>query len=1138
MNATEFSMTRKEEGGALDNDPLWYKDAIIYELHVRAFYDSDGDGRGDFAGLTQKLDYLQDLGITAIWLLPYYPSPLKDDGYDIADYTSIHPSYGKLRDFENFLQEAHRRGIRVINELVINHTSDQHPWFKKARRSPPGNPARDFYIWSDTPDRYTEARIIFQDFEPSNWSWDHVAGAYYWHRFFHHQPDLNYDNPEVWEAVKRVADFWLERGVDGMRLDAIPYLYQREGTNCENLPETHVFLKALRKHVDQKYQGRMFLAEANQWPEDSSAYFGEGDECHTAFHFPLMPRLFMAVSMEDRFPILDILEQTPTIPENCQWVVFLRNHDELTLEMVTEEERDAMYRAYARDLEARINLGIRRRLAPLLANNRRTIELLNGLLFSLPGTPVIYYGDEIGMGDNIYLGDRNGVRTPMQWSADRNAGFSRANPQKLYLPVIVDPECHYEAVNVEAQQNNSSSLLWWMKRIIALRKRYKAFGRGSLQFLHPDNHKVLAFLRRYQVGEDEEQRILVVANLSRFAQCVELDLSEFEGLSPIELFGRTEFPQITPHPYFLTLSPHGFCWFALEPRRVPTPEVEAPLPTFTVRGTWDRLLHGTSRHALEEALPGYMRPRRWFGAKTRDIRQTTFREIIPFPASATDGAEGPAAVLTLVQVEYLEGEPDLYVLPLTCVAGPQVEEILADRVHSVVARLRGDIEGILQDAMFHPAFCSALLEMIAGGQTLRGHRGELVGVATEAFAELRAAGEEEENLEPTVSRQEQSNSSVLYGEKFILKVFRRVEEGINPDLEIGHYLTDRQHFEHIPPAAGWLEYSRPHARPVTVGFLQGFVPNAGTGWPFTLDALGRFYDRVLTSPGTDDVSLTSRTLLDLAHREAPEAAQEMIGAYLDVAEMLGERTAQMHLALANEAEDPAFTPEPFTSLYQRSTYQSMRTLTGRVFQGLGKRLRHLPEELRPLSQTVYENQGEILKRFRALVDKKITAQRIRCHGDYHLGQVLYTGKDFVILDFEGEPARSLSDRRLKRSPLRDVAGMIRSFDYACSAALNTQRTGGNGRNGGHGVIRAEDIEKLQPWARFWYLWVSAAFLKAYLRETAKAPFLPQARDELQVLLDALLLEKAVYELGYELDHRPDWVRVPMQGILHLLGAGG
>src|SRR5213595_1042461 len=560
-------------------DPLWYKDAVIYEVHVKTFCDSDGDGMGDFRGLIEKLDYLQELGITAIWLLPFYPSPLRDDGYDIADYFDVNPNFGTLDDFRSFLDAAHQRNLHVITELVINHTSDQNLWFQKSRRafarygpvaagddrgsarvtvvSAPGYSDdelayKDFYVWSETPEKYKDSRIIFKDYETSNWAWDPLAKAYYWHRFFSHQPHLNFDNPAVHDALFKVLDFWMNMGVDAFRLDAIPYLYEREWTTCENLPETHEFLKKLRAHIDKKFPGKMLLAEANQWPDDSRPYFGDGDECHMAFHFPVMPRMYMALAQEDRFPIIDIMAQTPAIPENCQWAMFLRNHDELTLEMVTDEDRDYMWRTYASDRQARINLGIRRRLAPLMQNHRGRIHLMNGLLFSFPGTPIIYYGDEIGMGDNIYLGDRNGVRTPMQWSADRNAGFSRANPQKLYLPAIIDPEYHYESLNVDGQQNNPHSLLWFHKRLLANRKRYQAFGRGDLTFLHPENYKVLAFVRRYK-----DEQILVIANLSRFAQHVELNLREYLGLVPVELSGQVEFPPAGEGPYSLSLGPYG-----------------------------------------------------------------------------------------------------------------------------------------------------------------------------------------------------------------------------------------------------------------------------------------------------------------------------------------------------------------------------------------------------------------------------------------------------------------------------------------------------------------------------------------------------------------------------------------------------
>jgi maltose alpha-D-glucosyltransferase/alpha-amylase len=553
---------RRTDVGApqlLRDDPHWYKDAIIYQLHVKAFYDSTGDGMGDFAGLTERLDYIADLGVTAIWLLPFYPSPLRDDGYDIAEYTRVHPDYGTLRDFRGFVREAHRRGLRVITELVVNHTSDQHPWFAEAR-SGRRNPKRDWYVWSDTDQRYADARIIFTDTETSNWTWDQESQQYYWHRFFSHQPDLNYDNPQVIRAVLRVMRFWLDLGVDGLRLDAVPYLVEREGTSSENLPETHAVLKRLRQAVDARYEGRMLLAEANQWPPDVLPYFGDeaGPECHMAFHFPLMPRIWISLRREDRYPIVEIMEQTPEIRDENQWALFLRNHDELTLEMVTDEERDFMYAEYARDARMRINVGIRRRLAPLVDNSRRRLELLNSLLFSMKGTPVIYYGDEIGMGDNVYLGDRNGVRTPMQWTGDRNAGFSRADVHALYAPLVADPVYGYQAVNVEAQERIPGSLLNWMKRLIRVRKQYPVFGRGTLDFLHPDNRRVLAYLR-----EHEGVTILCVASLSRFAQYVELDLSRYSGRQPVELIGRVAFPRIGELPYLLTLGPHDFLWFEL-----------------------------------------------------------------------------------------------------------------------------------------------------------------------------------------------------------------------------------------------------------------------------------------------------------------------------------------------------------------------------------------------------------------------------------------------------------------------------------------------------------------------------------------------------------------------------------------------
>jgi maltose alpha-D-glucosyltransferase/alpha-amylase len=1110
----------------LDGDPLWYKDSVLYELHVRAFYDSNDDGMGDFAGLAQKLDYLHDLGVTAVWLLPFCPSPLKDDGYDIADYANVHSTYGTLGDFKMFLREAHLRGLRVITELVLNHTSDQHPWFQRARRAPAASPWRDFYIWSDTAEKYKEARIIFKDSENSNWTWDPVARAYYWHRFYAHQPDLNFDSPDVRKAMFQVVDFWLGLGVDGLRLDAVPYLYQREGTNCENLPETHAFLRDLRRHVDARFSSRMLLAEANQWPEDAAAYFGEGDACHMAFHFPLMPRIFVAVRVEDRFPIIDILSQTPAIPEACQWAVFLRNHDELTLEMVTDEERDYMYRTYAQDPQMRINLGIRRRLAPLMGNDRKKIELLNGLLFSLPGTPVIYYGDELGMGDNIYAGDRNGVRTPMQWSADRNAGFSRANSQRLYLPIIVDPDYHYEAVNVEAQQNNPHSLLWWMKRLITLRKSFKAFGRGTLEFLYPENRKVLAFVRRYQ-----QECILVVANLSRVAQYVELDLSEFKGMTPVELSGQTEFPPIGETPYLLTLGAYAFYWFALEPQPRVAAEIAAPageiaVSTLTVAADWESVFEGRAKAALEKSLGPVLRRRRWFGGKARRMQSTSIVDVIPF-------TEAPVpCYFVLVQVEYTDGDPEMYALALALASGERAAQVQAEMGEAVVARLsRKDTseEALLYEALRERGFCEGLLRAIARRRRFRGLAGEVSASPTRLYRRLR--GSEGASLEVSLLKAEQTNSSVIYGSQLILKIFRRLESGPNPDLELSAFLSEQASFPHVPPLAGSLLYRRNRGEPMTLGILQGFVANEGDAWQYTLDHLSRYYEQAVAQlPQTREAPCSPVPLLDLVEMEPPPIVAEMIGTYLEPARLLGQRTAEMHVAFASDTDDPNFTPEPFSELYQRSIYQSMRSLAAHVFDLLRKRLKDIPPAAREDARKVLGLEDEVRRRFRSLLERKITAMRTRLHGDYHLGQVLYTGKDFVIIDFEGEPARPLSERRIKRSPLRDVAGMLRSFHYAALTALYGQVSGG--------VVRPEDVNVLGGWARCWHHWVSAAFLKTYLQVAGGAPSLPKTRDELAILLNAYQLEKAVYELGYELNNRPDWVRLPLQGILELLETNG
>ncbi|CAN5825642.1 maltose alpha-D-glucosyltransferase [soil metagenome] len=1087
----------------------WYQDAVIYQLHVRAFQDSNGDGIGDFKGLGQRLDYLQELGVTAVWLLPFYPSPLRDDGYDIADYTRINPSYGTMRDFDRFLADAHDRGLKVITELVINHTSDQHEWFQRARRAKPGSPERDFYVWSDTPDRYREARIIFTDTEPSNWSWDPVADAYYWHRFFSHQPDLNFDNPAVHDAVFEALDFWFEKGVDGLRLDAVPYLYEREGTMCENLPETHEFLKRLRSHVDSKFSDRMLLAEANQWPEDAVAYLGGGDECHMCFHFPLMPRLFMSVKMENRFPVIDIMDQTPPIPESAAWAIFLRNHDELTLEMVTDEERDYMYRVYAEDPQARINQGIRRRLAPLLHNDRRQIELMNALLLSLPGTPVVYYGDELGMGDNIYLGDRNGVRTPMQWSPDRNAGFSRANPQKLYSPVLTDAEYHYEALNVEAQQATSSSLWWWMKQMIAQRKALPALARGDLTFLSPDNSKVLAFERTLGT-----ETVLVVANLSKRTQAVEVDLARHEGIQPIEVFGQTPFPAVGELPYFLTPGPYQFYWFLLDHASA---EADARArPRIRLRGEIEVEALYRARTQLGRALAADLPRRRWFRSKAHTIKEVEIADVI---ATGHDSLR-----LVVAEVEYRDHDSETYLIPLSLVAGDDANWIDEHRPDSVVAEVSGpdETDALLVEAIDDGRLAHALLDLTRTRKRLKGSRSELSGSGT--------IPRDTDFDGVTIIGAEQSNTSMVFDEELILKVFRKLEAGENPDIEISRFLTRQTDFSHIAPVRGVIS-GKVDGVDVSVGLVQDYMENQGDAWSHTVDQVGGFVDQVVTVPDTEAAMAAPprpRHPLDLLGSEPPEPLREMVGLSLPAAELLGRRTGEMHRALASPTDDRAFTPEPMTTLYQRSLYQAMRSSVRENFALLRRRRHSLPDGTLELADEVLDSEPGLLERLKKVSSEQIQAARIRIHGDYHLGQVLFTGNDFVIIDFEGEPLRPLSERRIKRSPLRDVAAMIRSYHYAARAGLDHRVE--------EGVV-ARDLQAiaaLEPWVDGWFRWTAASFLSGYLDAVEGAGVIPAEEDQTRILLDAYLLEKAVYELGYELNNRPDWVATPLAGImLHL-----
>ena len=1095
-------------------DPLWYKDAVIYEVHVRAFADSNGDGIGDFPGLTGKLPYLHDLGVTCLWLLPFYPSPLRDDGYDIADYTAINPIYGTLDDFRRFLDAAHALNIRVLTELVINHTSDQHPWFQRARHAPKGSPERDYYVWSDTDTKYAGTRIIFVDTEKSNWTFDPAAGQYYWHRFFSHQPDLNFDNPAVLEALLDVMRFWLDMGVDALRLDAIPYLIEREGTINENLPETHEILKQIRRALDARYTGRILLAEANQWPSDVRAYFGEGDECHMAFHFPLMPRIFMGLRQEERHPIVEIMNQTPDIPDGCQWAIFLRNHDELTLEMVTDEERDYMYSQYASDPQMRLNVGIRRRLAPLMENSRPRIELMHSLLFSMPGTPIIYYGDEIGMGDNVYLGDRNGVRTPMQWSSDRNAGFSRADPARLYFPVIMDPVYGYDAINVEAQERSPFSLLHWMKRMIALRRQHPVFGRGTIEFVRTDNRKVLTYVRHY-----DGDTVLCVANLSRAVQPVEIPLAGYAGLTPVEMLGHTQLPKIGDQPYFLTLAPYGFYWFHLQEAVVsttgrtaaPIAEEHPAVPALFAGVVWDAILDGSMRTIVErQALVPFLQRQRWFGGKARAVSSARFIDWTTLRRGAHP------AFVTIVQVEYRDGGRELYVLPLSMISGPDAVALEQQHGNAVVARITGARKGVLYDGLFDDGTCSTLLEAMQQGWVVPMKRGVLRGISADS-TELDA----ESRVPIQRSAPDQSNTSVLFGWHLIMKMFRRLEAGPNPDVEIGTFLAARD-FTRVPPLAGTLSYASTGDEPAAMVMLQRYVPNQGNAWDVTIEELGRYFERVAALPPRDGHRDESRQWVASSSPAPPPDVVESIGQYLRTSEVLGRRTGELHVALAGAPDDPAFREEKYSAADLEATVAAMRAHASAQLQLLHAALPGLDGRRRQLAEGVLSQRDDLLRQFDALLALRGDVRRIRCHGDYHLGQVLITEGDVVLIDFEGEPARPLSQRRAKSSPLRDVAGMLRSFGYAALTGLAAATQ-----------TRPEDVERLAPWADVWETWVGATFLRAYRDATRSASFHPAGAEDFDVLLHAFVLDKAMYELGYELNNRPDWVDIPLIGVMRL-----
>lgn len=1094
-------------------EPTWYKDAVIYEIYIRSFFDSNDDGIGDLPGIIQKLDYLADLGVTAIWLLPFYPSPGRDGGYDIADYCSLDTNCGSMRDWKTFLRAAHSRGLKVITELVVNHTSDQHEWFQRSRRASAGSRWRDFYVWSDHNEKYKDARIIFKDFEVSNWTWDSVAGAFYWHRFYSHQPDLNFENPEVHKAIFRVLDFWFDQGVDGFRLDAIPYLYEREHTSCENLPETHAFIKSLRKHVDSKYKNRLLLAEANQWPEVAAEYFGqgEGDECHMAFHFPLMPRLFMGVRMEDKTPIMDILEQMPPMPPLAQWALFLRNHDELTLEMVTDEERDYMYGVYAQDQKARLNLGIRRRLAPLLGNDRRKIELLNILLLSMPGTPVLYYGDEIGMGDNIYLADRNGVRTPMQWNSDKNAGFSKANPQSLPLPVIVDAEYHYEAVNVATQDRNPNSLLWWTKRLLSLRKKWKAFGRGALEFVPTNNPKVLAFLRRY-----EKECVLVVANLSRLPQPLELKFTGMEDQHVTELFGHTEFPPIVSPYYPMTMSPHSAFWFSLTParERLAVEKEIAPRMDLFVEDSWREILEGNLTQKFEAALGRFLQLQSWFVGKGRSVERYVIRGVLEL------NAVDQGACLVLLRLEYFYGDPEQYLLPLAFSPVEDSLPIAPDLIIADVTTVSGR-KGMVYDAVGNPKLVDPLAAAMLGRRMPRGGTGVCRAWKSQAQSSV-VAGALDSAKRFFVNR---SNSTLIMEGQVYLKLYRRLEEGRNPEIETARLLAEKQ-FPNVPELLGTLEYRERSGKAISLAVMNRAVPHGKDSWRYAIEVLGRYFDRVQVIPETEAAAAWRyKPLLQAVREEIPTSAMEIVGTSFELTRLLGRRTAELHQALV-DSEKIEYAPEPFTPFYLRSLYQSMRNRLMEAMDLIKTHMTHLPAEHQEQARQLLERKEELLPLLKTLVQGTLRGTRIRCHGTYQLSEVLFTSKDFFIIDFEGNPARSIGERQIKRSPAHDLATMLRSFDRVVHEALQERVDSG--------IHAAESAQRIRPWAPFWSHWVGVVFLQSYFKTLGDESPLIVPREDFEQMLMCQIIDKTAIELIADARRRPQWSWLAIQALLSAL----
>jgi len=1066
------------------NDVTWYKDAVIYQAHVKSFFDANNDGVGDFAGLMEKLDYIVELGVNAIWLLPFYPSPMRDDGYDIAEYRSVHPAYGTLGDVKRFIAEAHKRGLRIITELVINHTSDQHAWFQKSRRAKKGSKARNFYVWSDDNKQYAGTRIIFSDTESSNWTWDPIAGQYFWHRFYSNQPDLNFDNPDVLKEVLSIMRFWFDIGVDGLRLDAIPYLVEREGTSNENLPETHEVLKKIRAELDANYPDRLLLAEANLWPEDIQQYFGNGDECHMAFHFPLMPRMYMAIAQEDRFPIIDILRQMPEIPANCQWAIFLRNHDELTLEMVTDQERDYLWNHYAADQRARINLGIRRRLAPLVERDRRRIELLNSLLLSMPGTPTLYYGDEIGMGDNIFLGDRHGVRTPMQWSDDRNGGFSRADPASLIAPAIMDPLYGFQSVNVEAQARDTHSLLNWTRRILAIRKQQKAFGRGNLKMLTPTNRRILSYLREFTTQEGVNEIILCVANVSRAAQAAELDLSAYAGKIPVELIGGTSFPLITKLNYQLTLPPYGFYWFLLvDEAQMPSWYVAPvePMPELTTIIIKQSLLElvdvePVRAHIETESLPVYLPKCSWFALSGRPISAVELRYAIPL------GDPADLLVFTEVAVKRDETE-EIYFLPMGVVAdhlaGTPAQQL-------ALARLRQKRRvGLLTDAFTLLDFSRKLMHYMRESAVLPFGDGELHFIARPVLAGFDAALDKDINLAPTMS----INGSVIIGEKMRLKPLRKMFAGIHPEVEILTYLGEHK-FPNIAPIYGEVKRVNAQGESFTLIILQDFISNQGDAWQWTQNTLQRaLRDQLSAGSSSMDMQYPARQELK------------------SFATLLGQRLGEMHVVLAQPSNDPRFGVIP---IHAAQTAEWVGTIAHHFVQAMDV-LRN--QNTRDANWLV-AREKKIQQLIAQLGTSALGGVRTRIHGNVNLAQVLVVAGDAYFVNFEDAT---------HQNPLKDVADMLCAFNDAAALAIRNAQTTDVSSN-------SEEIRRLvvdHTTA------ASAAFYEAYVGAASElAQHWPQRGSEAAALA-LFCLDNRAREI-IKAEHRPDWLDVPLRDLTEMI----